>query len=480
MAGTWSNLGKQPGVNIDTMLLLTDGRVFCHEFQSNRWHTLTPSDAGDYGNGTWNTVQPMPDNAAIPGSFGGPTNAPTFFASAVLADGRVFVAGGEYNLANSNSNDTLAAQIFDPRNGHWTAIPTPPGWDGIGDAASCVLPDGRVMLGQFDGNAVALYHPDQNQWTFTSPKGDSCSEETFTLMPDNTVVTVQCSNPNHAEKYDIAAGKWVSAGTTPKPLTQPCNGGAGEVGPAILLPNGKLLAVGATGNTAIYDPALPAASAWTAGPTLKDKAGKTSFPMDAPGVLLPNGKVLLAGSPAPPCNFPGPTTFFEYDPATNKTQVVASPPSGGAGVSVFQTRFLLLPTGTVLYSNNSSTISRYFHDGTPVAAWKPTISHAPADLVPRHTYALSGTQFNGLSQACSYGDDAQMATNYPLVRIVNTATRKVRYLPTAHHSTMGVATGTTPVSTTVTVPGNVPAGQYSLVVVANGIASDPVTVKVAP
>ena len=111
---------------------------------------------------------------------------------------------------------------------------------------------------------------------------------------------------------------------------------------------------------------------------------------------------------------------------------------------------------------------------------KPTISHAPADLVPGHTYTLSGTQFNGLSQACSYGDDAQMATNYPLVRIVNTATRKVRYLPTAHHSTMGVATGTTPVSTTVTVPGNVPAGQYSLVVVANGIASDPVTVKVSP
>jgi hypothetical protein len=67
-----------------------------------------------------------------------------------------------------------------------------------------------------------------------------------------------------------------------------------------------------------------------------------------------------------------------------------------------------------------------------------------------------------------------------LVRVTNTATRKVRYLPTSHHSTMGVATGTTPVSTNVTVPGNMSAGQYSLVVVANGIASDPVTVKVSP
>ena len=172
--------------------------------------------------------------------------------------------------------------------------------------------------------------------------------------------------------------------------------------------------------------------------------------MDAPGVLLPNGKVLLAGSPSPPCKYPSPTTFFEYNPSTNKAPVVSNP--SGANVAVFQTRFLLLPTGEVLYSNNSSTISMYKPDGAPSAAWKPTISNAPTDLVRGHTYVLSGTQFNGLSQACSYGDDAQMATNYPLVRITNTATSKVRYLATSHHSTMGVATGTTTLTTNVTVP----------------------------
>jgi hypothetical protein len=32
MAGTWSDLSNQPGASIDTMLLLTDGRVFCHQF----------------------------------------------------------------------------------------------------------------------------------------------------------------------------------------------------------------------------------------------------------------------------------------------------------------------------------------------------------------------------------------------------------------------------------------------------------------
>jgi len=194
-------------------------------------------------------------------------------------------------------------------------------------------------------------------------------------------------------------------------------------------------------------------------------------------VLLPTGKVLLVGSPAPACSYPGPSTFHEYDPATNTATVVSAPTD--ASGAAFTTRFLLLPTGEVLYSADSGTLSVYKPSGSPKAAWKPTISDAAQDMVTGHTYVISGTQLNGLSQACSYGDDAQMATNYPLVRLTNTATGKVRYLPTSHHSTMGVATGSTIVTTNVTVPMDTPVGQYSMVVVANGIASSPVTVDVA-
>lgn len=477
MAGTWTDLNNQPGVNIDTMLLLTDGRVFAHEFQSKNWHTLTPPDSGDYRDGRWDQVAGLPDNSNIPAASGGPTNAPTFFASAVFADGRVFVAGGEYNGSSGTSNDSLTAQIYDPRINTWAAISTPTGWTGIGDAASCVLADGRLMLAQFNGSQVAIYDPDFDIWTFTSAKGDSCSEETFTLMPDGSAVTVQCSNGKNTERYLPATDKWVSAGATPNTLPQACAGFVAEIGPAILLPSGKLFAVGATGNTAIFDPSQPIASAWTAGPTLKDSSNNTSFPMDAPGVLLPSGKVLLVGSPGPVCSYPGPSTFHEYDPTTN-TATVVSKPTDASGAA-FTTRFLLLPTGEVLYSADSGTLSVYKPSGSPKAAWKPTISDAPQDVVTGHTYVISGTQLNGLSQACSYGDDAQMATNYPLVRLTNTATGKVRYLPTSHHSSMGVATGSTIVTTNVTVPMDTPVGQYSMVVVANGIASSPVTVDVA-
>ena len=374
MAGSWTDLNNQPDSNIDTMLLLTDGGVMCHEFSSKKWHKLTPPDSGDYRDGQWTDLESLPDNANIPTSFGGPTNAPLFFASAVLADGRVFTAGGEYNSTSRKANDSLAAQIYDPRTHPWMAVSTPNGWTGIGDGVTCVLPDGRLMLGQFNGSAVAIYDPDLDLWTFTSAKGDSCSEETFTLLGDDTVLTVQCSNANNAEKYLIATDQWVSAGTTPSPLPQPCPGQVAEIGPALLLPSGKVFAVGATGNTAIFDPTQPVASAWTAGPSLKDKANKTSFPMDAPGVLLPNGKVLLVGGPKPPCKYPGPSTFFEYNPATNKAPVVAGPSDPSR--PPFQGRFLLLPTGEVLYSNNTSKISIYKPDGSPNASWKPTITSA--------------------------------------------------------------------------------------------------------
>jgi len=82
-------------------LLLTDGTVMCHEYNTNKWHRLKPDSNGSYQNGTWDapgfTVANMP-NANDP-TIGCVNCAyrPLFFASQVLADGRVVVIGGEYN-----------------------------------------------------------------------------------------------------------------------------------------------------------------------------------------------------------------------------------------------------------------------------------------------------------------------------------------------------------------------------------------------
>jgi hypothetical protein len=312
----------------------------------------------------------LPDNSGLPVVKGGPTNAPLFFASAVLGDGTVFVAGGEYNTGKGDA-DILTAQIYDPPSDTWTALTTPAGWSGIGDAASCVLADGRLLLGNFESSASAIFDPKALIWQAGGAKADSCSEETFTLLPNGNMLTVECSNTPHAEQYIPSTNMWVSAGSTGETLPQACPGFVAEIGPALVLPDGRVFAVGATGATALYtpDPDPTKAGTWTNGPTLKDAQNNTSFPMDVPAVLLPNGKVLVLGAPGPPCNHPAPTTVFLYDPASNTASVVPGP--SNADGAPYGARMLLLPNGQVMYSASSKDIEVYTPDGGGQPGWKP-------------------------------------------------------------------------------------------------------------
>jgi hypothetical protein len=135
---------------------------------------------------------------------------------------------------------------------------------------------------------------------------------------------------------------------------------------------------------------------------------------------------------------------------------------------------MVLPTGQILLGGNEV----YNPAGTYQEAWAPTISNFPATVTPGSTYKISGTQFNGLSQANSFGDEYQTATNYPLVRITNNSTKHVFYARTHDHSSMGVATGSLTVSTNFDVPSGIETGASTLVVVANGIPSLPVNITV--
>jgi hypothetical protein len=146
-------------------------------------------------------------------------------------------------------------------------------------------------------------------------------------------------------------------------------------------------------------------------------------------------------------------------------------------------RQLLLPTGQVLWAGADGAtidVELYTPAGTYQSAWQPTITSVASTLnVASTNNAISGKQFNGLSAGTAYGDDAQMATNYPLVRIKNNATGHVFYCKTHNHSTMGIATGTTVVSTQFDVPSTIETGASTLVVVANGIPSPAVSVTIA-
>ena len=135
---------------------------------------------------------------------------------------------------------------------------------------------------------------------------------------------------------------------------------------------------------------------------------------------------------------------------------------------------LLLPSGEVLMViADGQTIDAeiFTSKGRANAAWAPTITSSPRMATRGTTVQLSGTQFNGLDVGSDYGDDGSWSTNYPIVRIKNRTTGHVFYARTHDHSTMGIATGSTIVSTMVDIPAGMETGTSTLVVVANGIAS---------
>jgi Bacterial Ig-like domain (group 3) len=479
--------GSAAPFSAGTCLLLTDGTVMCQQSQTNHWHRLTPDSNGSYVNGTWSNLADTPDGTDS-SNVGGATcapcaYAPLYFASAVLADGRVVVIGGEYNTngyttSPATSTDTNIGFLFDPTGnggaGSWsTAITVPSTWTQVGDSPSVILPDKTLLLGDSttSGHSSELASFAPGTLTFSlvnaSGKADANSEEGWVLLPKGTVLTVDTQNGTNSEIYDPSTLTWSSAGSTIVSL--PSNTGnptlVPEMGPLVLRPDGTVFAFGASGHNAVY---TISSGTWAAAQDFPVVSGNQFDVADGPASLLPDGNVLVAASPL---LFMKPTRFYETDGTTTSapTQVTSTP--NAANVSSFQVTMLLLPTGQVLVTDQSSDVEIYTPSGTYQSAWQPTISSLSSNLGKGQTYPISGTQFNGLSQASSYGDDAQMATNYPLIRITNTGSGHVLYARTHDHSTMGVATGSATVSTEFDVPSSAELGPSTLVVVANGIPS---------
>ncbi len=454
LAQTLTPLKNQPPDGALIGLQLTDGTVLVQGNQQSDWWKLTPDKNGSYVNGTWKQV------ASLPSGY-----VPLYFASAVLADGRAIIEGGEY--LNGQFAFTDKGAVYDPLADTWKMQTPPKGWGFIGDSPSVVLPDGRFLLGRKFDKRMAVLDPKTLKWTEvgSSGKSDFNAEEGWTLLPDGTVLTVDVKNNPNSELYTPSAQAWKTQGHTPVNLQGPPQVGCipyghnkeycppGEIGPAILRPDGSVYATGAlhlgasAGHTAIYK-----SGKWTAGPDFEagDAAG------DSFAALLTNGNVLVEGNSG---------TLYEFD-GKNLTPELSA---GFGYISLMD-----LPTGEVLVGGSEV----YTTKGTYKAAWAPKITKFPSSVTRGSSYQIFGKQFNGLSQAAAFGDELQSSTNYPLVRITNGATGHVFYARTHDHSTMGVATGNKTVSTNFDVPAKMETGASKLEVVANGIPSKAVSVTV--
>ncbi len=460
--GSWipvTNLS--PNKNYGVMLLLTDGRVLAktdwdmaHSFSCNcngdpgdTWDMLTPDIHGSYVNGTWTTIAPMADTRV-------------YFASQVLRDGRVYVAGGEYGNGGSK------AEIYDPVTGLWTAAHVVPG-DTIFDGSSQLLPDGRVLqaLSYRYADRTCIYDPITNNFSPGPSVIGMHSESAWLLLKDNSILFADRSygtvNPS-AERYIPALNNWNVDAIPPQTLY---DWGAGETGSAQLLPDGRGVFFGGSGNTLYYTPSgSPSPGSWSIAPHMPSGLGAP----DGPTATMVNGKILCSLSDTNTATswFRSPTYFYEFDYLAG-TWTKISAPVGGDTLSgpCADNTMLTLPDGNVLFANRGfEQYYIYKPSGTPLAAGKPTVDNIIKITCTK--YMAVGKLFNGISQGANYNDEWQNPTNYPLVRL--TKGTNVYYARTYNWNSTGVMRGTAADTTYFDLPSGLPVGTYQLEVVVNG------------
>jgi hypothetical protein len=436
-----------------------------HEEQhgnSRAWHILTPDASGSYINGTWSS------GGLLPSGY-----APWFFGSQVLMDGKtVVVEGGEYNNGQDAWTTLGAVGTISGNSITWTSNSAPSGWSTLGDAESVILADGTYMQANCCTPQNALYNG-PNSWTATGSVNQGSNDESgFTLLSNDLVLTVDaksdsnCGTNQGSELYNQGTGVWSCGPPLPVQLYNPNDE---ELGAAVLMYNNKVFQFGGNVNaTAIYD---VASNSWTSGPTPAGGLDQA----DGPAALEPNGKVLAMLSPG---LFQGNCQFVEYDPVANTLTNVANPancPSDSSYVG----HLMMLPTGQIMFTDFSGEVEIYTPAAGAVSGVAPTVNALTAPInSPSTNNVLSGTQLNGLTENNAYGDDYQGATNYPLVQLVQVNSPNHVYYATTHNETThSIAPGTSN-STLFDLPTGVPAGAYTLYLIANGVQSNPLAVTV--
>jgi len=207
------------------------------------------------------------------------------FTATLLPSGKVLVTGGW----NSVGTVLSSAEIYDPATNSWTSA------GNMAKARSghtaTLLASGRLLVaGGAADSSAEIYVPAANAWTLAGSMAVPCGG-TATLLPNGKVVVIGAYDSNGTslactEIYDPTADAWSSAAGMSAPLS-------GFT--ATLMPTGKVLVVGGNdpGNgsspaasSQFFDPAL---GTWSPGPNLN--TGRSSHS----ATLLQNNVLLVTG-----------------------------------------------------------------------------------------------------------------------------------------------------------------------------------------
>jgi hypothetical protein len=493
----WTPLVNQAPDYAGTMMLLTDGRVMVQGYDpGDNWMTLTPDASGSYINGTWSSIASM-------------STTRLYFASNVLPTGKVFVLGGEYSDPNYDANWTNTGEIYDPVANAWSSItPFPDPSGHFGDDPSMLLSNGTDILtggGAYEGGITYIYHSSTDTWSgpiskvynsSVEPLIDSSDEETWVKLPNGDVLTydlfastpffdpsINYTNPggSYAEIFNPNTQTWSSIspsdGTANGVIPQLSSVALGfELGPMLLLQDGRVLTLGATGHTALYNPST---NTWSAGPDIIDNNNMLFGADDVPAAELPNGHVIFVadnvGETGGPFN--PPTEAFDFNPTNNTITQIPTPDPNLANNGAYPSRMLVLPNGQVLFDDSDTQLWVYTPITKAASKYQPVVNDVSFS---NGAFTLTGRQLNGPSSGSSYGDDVESDENYPIVRLTKFGTGEVYYARTYNWSNTGVATGSTPETVNFTLPAGMQPGRYSLVESGAGVSSSAFDITIKP
>ena len=220
LAGSWVPLvNKETDATrgLGPMLLLSDGSVMAQYFGGTKWYKLTPDIHGSYINGSWSTLSPMNSGNR------------QYHSSAVLRDGRVFVAGAELGPGWNS------AEVYDRVNNNWTYVSIPNGLitpnnvvnaagdntAGFSDSECVILPDGTVMVAPvfpaITNNATVIYNPATGAITAGPVALGGQNETSWVKLPDDSVLTIDKSSLT-SERYIPSLGQWIADARYPRQL----------------------------------------------------------------------------------------------------------------------------------------------------------------------------------------------------------------------------------------------------------------------
>jgi hypothetical protein len=505
--GTWTQLASEPVARLYfASQVLPDGKFFVvggeysgPVLQANWSNT---GEIYDPISNTWSAITPYPAQTGCPGisyvsgnvTIGSPHITDIYPDTTGLVVGWAVSGSGIPSGAaivsidspkqitiSANAASTQTATVSFP--GHFFQLT-----GCLGDEPSILLPEGKILVGDLINRNTYVYNVATNSWAPSGMKvyTDQSDEEGWAKLGNGTVLNYDlfksiATGGSYAEIYNPVTGTWSSIspsdGSAAGTIPQLSSGSVGdELGPVLRLQDGRIFVIGATQHTALY---TPATNTWAAGPDIIGTPNGISTPFgadDAPGAVLPNGHVMFAADAGPSRGtFSPPTLLFDFDPTSNAISPLLEPaPDLLRFTSAYVTRMLVLPTGQVLFSNGSSQMWAYTPDGGPDPAKLPVINSVAYN--GGGLFTLTGLHLNGQSAGAAYGDDAQMNSNYPIIRMID-ATGNVFYARSSNWSSI-VEGGTTPEAVNFTLNPGVTRGDYTLIVSGAGLSSLPATIHI--